>query len=116
MSLSIQATPPNSRMLADASDGGSNSSVTGKQPAVDRVFSTSMSVDEATRYYVSAYGTAYHLSQLPGVEGSQVLDGHLNLDSVTITISPNKPILEVRPRAHVIPDGSPTYISVFAIG
>lgn len=113
-SLAVQATPPGARLLAEATDPGSNSSVSGKQPAVQRAFSTPMIVTDAATYYRTTF-PAYRLSQLPGPGGSQVLTGHLGLDSVFVTISPTAPRLDPRPHLKVTPNGSATYIAVYAI-
>ena len=112
--LAIQATPPGARLLADASDAGSNSSMSGKQPAVQRAFSTTMTVRAATAYYRTTF-PAYRLAELPGPEGSQILTGHLGLDSVFVTISPTLPKLNPRPQLKLTPDGSATYIALYAI-
>lgn len=112
--LSIQTAPPQGRLLKEASDRGSNSSITGKQPALQRVFSTPSNVRDTTAYYQSNFPT-YHLAQLPGPGGSQVLTGGLGLDSVVVTISPSAPQLHPRPPMSVTPDGSSTYVVVFSI-
>ena len=112
--LAIQATPPGARLLADASDAGNNSSISGKQPAVQRVFSTTMTVRAATAYYRTTF-PAYRLAELPGPDGSQILTGHLGLDSVFVTISPTLPKLNRRPQLKLASDGSATYIALYAI-
>ena len=111
--LEIAGLPMTAKLLVNATDVGGDASGTATQPAIQRVYSTSMSVEQATRYYLATFG-GYGLTQTAATGGSRILNGGLYRDSVVVTISAGHPQLQERPRTNVASDGSATYITVFA--
>jgi len=72
--------------VAAKTDAGSNSSVTGKQPTLQLVFSTTESPQQLRDYYTATY-RAYRFIVQPGPGTATTLSGLIGYDSVQVTIN-----------------------------
>lgn len=111
----ITRTPPGATQIASGTDAGSNSSITGKQPTLQVVFSTAQPIEQAVDYYRTQF-PSYRLTPLaPNPPGGVRYFGGLGLDSVSVSVTRDRPALEDRPRLKVSAQVGLTYITIFEI-
>ncbi len=110
----VTQLPPAGTQVAAKTDAGSNSSATGKQPALQLVFSTTESPQQLRDHYTANFH-AYRFIVQPGPGTATTLSGGIGLDSVLVTINRGTAITQPRPAITLQPSASATYVSVFVI-
>jgi hypothetical protein len=114
----LHTPPPNGVEVARASDKGSNSSVTGREPGIAVIYATTTSISSLITYYQTTYPDYHiHIDCCTTAKAGTLLgaDGYANIGIDIATVNPHMPAhydLKLNGKQ----PGNPTYVSVSVSG